>query len=135
MDQKTIFRCHSSIISNCLNHAATFKIIFFYLVSRRSSESILSTLNLIGPSYTIRATIFEKVFWPEKFPKTEYFPSKRIISLSIYLVSFQAEPGILTNTGLIWVCKEIKITAPLMSGVTFHFCQVFKTLTFSNFLI
>ena len=31
----------------------------------------LSTLSLIQPSYTIRATIFEKVFRPKKFPKTD----------------------------------------------------------------
>ena len=41
----------------------------------------LSTSSLIRPSYTIRATIFEKVFQPENFLKTEYFPTKRIISL------------------------------------------------------
>ena len=35
-------------------------------------KSNLSTSSLIRPSYTIRATIFEKVFfWLEKFPKTE----------------------------------------------------------------
>ena len=28
------------------------------------------------------ATIFEKVFQPRKFPKTEYFPTNRIISHS-----------------------------------------------------
>ena len=40
-------------------------------------QNILLTSSLIGPPYTIRATIFEKVFPPEKFPKTEYFPNKR----------------------------------------------------------
>ena len=33
----------------------------------------MSTSSLIRPSYIIKATIFEKVFWPEKFPKTEHF--------------------------------------------------------------
>ena len=45
-------------------------------------KSTLVTSSLIWPSYTTRATIFEKVFQPEKFPKTEYFPIKRMISLS-----------------------------------------------------
>ena len=36
------------------------------------------TSSLIHPSYTIRATISEKVFLPEKFHKTEYFPTKRM---------------------------------------------------------
>ena len=31
----------------------------------------LLTSSLIRPSYTIRATIFEKLFRPEKFPKTD----------------------------------------------------------------
>ena len=39
----------------------------------------LSTSSLIRPSYSKRATIFEKVFWPKKLPKTEYFPTKRIL--------------------------------------------------------
>ena len=29
-----------------------------------------------------KGNIYEKVFQPEKFPKTEYFTTKRIISLS-----------------------------------------------------
>ena len=45
-------------------------------------ENHLSTSSLIRPSYTIRATIFQKVFRPEKFHKTEYCPIKRIIPLS-----------------------------------------------------
>ena len=61
-----------------------------------NKELHLSTSNLIRPSYTIRATISEKVFWPKTFPKTEYFPTKRKISvghtfyigcLKIYLCS------------------------------------------------
>ena len=39
-------------------------------------------------SYTIRSTIFENGFWPEKFPKTEYFFTKRIISLSSRFCKF-----------------------------------------------
>ena len=35
-------------------------------------HKFLSTSSLIQPSYTIRATIFEKVFRLEKFPKTEH---------------------------------------------------------------
>ena len=46
------------------------------------AKKSLSTSSLIWLSYTIRATIFEKVFLHEKFPKTEHFPTKRIISLS-----------------------------------------------------
>ena len=38
----------------------------------------LSTSRLIRSSYTIKAIIFEKVFQPEKLPKTEYFPTKRL---------------------------------------------------------
>ena len=38
----------------------------------------MSTSSLIRPSYIIRATIFEKEFWLENFPKTEYFPTKRM---------------------------------------------------------
>ena len=38
------------------------------------SLNTLSTSGLIRPSYTIKATIFEKVFLPEKFPKTKYLP-------------------------------------------------------------
>ena len=48
------------------------------------------TSSLILPSDTIRATIFEKVFRPEKFPKTEYFPTKRIISLSSRTCKFSS---------------------------------------------
>ena len=42
-------------------------------------KNVLSTSSLIWPSYKIRATIFEKVFRPEIFLKTEYFPTKRIM--------------------------------------------------------
>ena len=48
---------------------------------------ILLTIGLTSTDKTVfvvlksnLATIFEKVFWSEKFPKTEYFPPKRIIS-------------------------------------------------------
>ena len=41
-------------------------------------KEVLSTSSLIWPSYTIRATIF--VFWLGKFPKTEYFSTKREFS-------------------------------------------------------
>ena len=34
--------------------------------------------SLIRPSYTIKATIFEKVFQPEKFPKTENFELRQL---------------------------------------------------------
>ena len=37
----------------------------------------LSTSSLIWPSYTLRATIIEKVFRLESFTKSEYFPTKR----------------------------------------------------------
>ena len=50
----------------------------------------LLTLSLIRPSYTIRATIFEKAFRLEKFPKTEYFPTMRIISLSSRTCKFSS---------------------------------------------
>ena len=46
-------------------------------------KKILSTSSLIWPSYTKRATIFEKVLGPKKFPKTEYFHTISIISLSV----------------------------------------------------
>ena len=40
----------------------------------------MSISSLILPSYTIRATTFEKVFWLEKFPKTEFVaPSMSIL--------------------------------------------------------
>ena len=40
--------------------------------------------------FTIRATIFEKVFWPKKLPKTEYFPTKRTILLSSRTCKFSS---------------------------------------------
>ena len=47
-----------------------------YILNRKQASFILMinllTSSLIRPSYTIKATIFEKVFQPEKFPKTEY---------------------------------------------------------------
>ena len=52
------------------------------LLSEKSVLKTLSTSSLIQPFYTIRATIFEKVFQPENFPQTEYFHTKRIIRLS-----------------------------------------------------
>ena len=52
----------------------------------------LSTSSLIWPSYTIRATIFEKFYRPEKFPKTEYFPTKRIILIGSYTPITQFPP-------------------------------------------
>ena len=54
-------------------------------------KHLLSTSSLIQPSYPLRATIFEKVFWPEKFPKTEYFPTRRIISLSSRISKFSSK--------------------------------------------
>ena len=42
------------------------------------TKCILSTLSLIWPSYTIKATIFENVFRPKRSPKTEYFQTKRV---------------------------------------------------------
>ena len=47
-----------------------------------SLKYFFSPSSLIRPSFTISATIFEKVFQPGKFLKTEYFPTKRVISLS-----------------------------------------------------
>ena len=55
----------------------------------------LSTSSLIWPSYTIRSTIFEKVFWTEKFPKTKYFPTKRILSLSNRTCKFSSRTYLL----------------------------------------
>ena len=43
-----------------------------YFKDGAGKEWSLSTSSLIWPTYTIRATIFEKVFQPEKFPKNEY---------------------------------------------------------------
>ena len=56
-------------------------------------QSILSTSSLVRPSYTIRATIFEKVFWPEKTRQAD----KQSINL---------------KEGAIKCCNVIKITAP-----------------------
>ena len=47
----------------------------------KTSKKTFSTSSLIRLSFTIRATIFGKVFQPDKFPKIEYFPTKRTISL------------------------------------------------------
>ena len=55
----------------------------------------LLTSSLIRPSYTIRVIIFEKVFLPKKFLKTEYFPTKRIISLTIRTCKFSSRTFIL----------------------------------------
>ena len=41
-----------------------------------STVSVLSTANLIRPSFRLRATIFLKVFWPNKFPQTKFCPTK-----------------------------------------------------------
>ena len=54
------------------------------------AKTNLSNSSLIRPSYTIRATILKKVFRPEKFPTTEYFPTKRIISLSSRTCKFSS---------------------------------------------
>ena len=59
-------------------------------ISKIMEKYILSTLNLIRPSYTIKATIFEKVFRPENFSKTDFFPTKRIISLSSRTFKFSS---------------------------------------------
>ena len=45
---------------------------------KNAGKIILSTSRIIQPSYTIRASIFEKVFRPEKFP---------ILYLSIWIDS------------------------------------------------
>ena len=39
---------------------------------KRKEKYTLSTSSQIWPSYTIKATILEIVFRPEKFPKTKY---------------------------------------------------------------
>ena len=50
-------------------------------------KSNLSTSSLIRPYYTIRTTIFEKVFWLEKFPKTEL--------ISLFVTLFYAHLSLL----------------------------------------
>ena len=49
-----------------------------YEWTRNSSEKkfFVTSSQIRHPYTTIRATIYEKVFWPENFPKTEYFPTK-----------------------------------------------------------
>ena len=96
--------------------------------------SNLSTPCLIQPSYTIRATIFEKVFRYEKFPKTRKYSYKKnlMLCLSLCLVlycSYSLSPtsggqagnkktrqrdkqSIKFKLGKLKCSKEIKITAP-----------------------
>ena len=70
------------ILSRCYNKSSIICCAQKIVSIDQFSQNILSTSSLIRPSYTIRATIFEKVFRPKKFPKTEHFLTKRIISLS-----------------------------------------------------
>ena len=49
----------------------------------------MSTSSLIQAPYTIRATIFEKVFWPEKFPQANISLLKESYHFQAELVSFQ----------------------------------------------
>ena len=45
---------------------------FFFVLFVGDIYCFLTTSSLIRHSYTVRATIFEKVFRSEKFPKTDY---------------------------------------------------------------
>ena len=80
-----------------------------------SLKFYLSTSSLILPSYTIRAAIFGEVFQPKKFPKSEYFATKRIISLSSRACKLNFPPWIHFNSDLLtrsiysttyWHCLE-----------------------------
>ena len=57
------------------------KSIFYIAVLDQNNKTFLSTSRLIRAFYTIRATIFEKVFCLEKFPKTDYFLAALYCSL------------------------------------------------------
>ena len=107
----------SHIIQLNLLCVSSFVIHTYFILT--ISQFYLSTSSLIRPSYTIRATIFEKVFWPEKFPKTKYFPTKRIKSLSSRTCKFSSRtckllmaclPSLLEITALIasLLCREGK---------------------------
>ena len=89
----------------------------------------MSTSSLIRPSYTMRATIFERVFRPEKLPKMEYFPTKRIISLPSRTCKFSSRICklyycpycLLLPHNLYFGAKHI----PLLSYRLFHFhCSI-----------
>ena len=83
----------------------------------------MSTSSLIWPSYTIGATIFEKVFQPEKFPITEFYCPYFLPPL------LGGQAAIKSKAGAIKCCKEIKITAPpnIRNGVTFHYITNIST--------
>ena len=77
-----------------------------------------------------KGTILEKVLWPKKFPKTEYFPQKRIISLSkrtcklLPLLPPSCVERASGTVTLSWAkfnaTKKIPILPPNRSGITFH---------------
>ena len=68
------------------------KYIFFnrYWKIEKNVKTTLSTSSRIRSSYAIRATIFEKVFRLEKFPKTKYISTKRRKSLSSRTCKFSS---------------------------------------------
>ena len=75
-----------SLILPCFSCHLSAGFILIFKTQLQSStlgkkNEILSTSSLIQPSYTIRAANVLKLFRPENFPKAEYFPTKRIISL------------------------------------------------------
>ena len=102
-------------------------------LKNKNKKISLSTSSLIPPSYTIRATIFEKVSRPEKFPKTEYFaPSMQLLpSFCHYcrphklgLASRQKE-GKSCITGAKYAAKKYFPLPSKMRGVTFQSKSIF----------
>ena len=108
------------------------KIMFFQAPIKKT----LSTSSLIWPSYTIRATIFEKVFWPEKFPKTEdslltfFSDLLEVTALIASLLRREGKGDSNFKSSKIKRRKKYSNTSPHSSGVTFH-CQGTLVKTFN----
>ena len=84
-------------------------------------------LNLIRPSYTIRAPIFEKVFRLEKFSKTDLLP----LLPPLQAVQLNKKEGkSCCIGGAKYAAKEYLPPLPKMSGATFHF----NTTSFANYV-
>ena len=76
----------------------------------------LSTSSLIRPSNTIRVTIFEKMFQPEKFSKTECFPTKWNVTPLLGnfggILYFFTEPSFPVNLPSLFICMDFSLFAP-----------------------
>ena len=74
--------------------------------SKLRRHYILLTPSLIRPSYTLRATIFLKDFWPEIFPKMKKFPGK----ISNWTCKFWKKNGLIAIPRLCLGLPNIQLT-------------------------